>query len=83
MCRQSTDFHFQSIGAQLDSVREQAAVAKERRERFGDQGPNSPDDSLPSPSGVIPRQTCSSGTSESGMGPILDYSNLDSPLSGS
>ena len=65
-------------------MREQAAAAKERRERFGNQGPNSPDDSLPSPSGVIPRQTSSSGISESGMGPILDFSlNLDSPLSGS
>ena len=40
---------------------------------------NSPMDSLPSPSGSIPRQASSSGLSESGTGPLLDYSlNLDS-----
>jgi hypothetical protein len=79
VCRKSTDFHFQSIDAQLDTVREQAAAVKVKRQMFTGQKMNSPMDSLPSPSGSIPRQASSSGLSESGTGPLLDYSlNLDS-----
>ena len=52
---------------------------KVKRQMFTGQKMNSPMDSLPSPSGSIPRQASSSGLSESGTGPILDYSlNLDS-----
>ena len=43
ICRQSTDFHFADIDSQLEGVREQAALVREKREMFGGLDPDSVD----------------------------------------
>ena len=78
ICRQSTDFHFADIDSQLEGVREQATLVREKREMFGGLDPDSGDS--PSSNSATTLSRTLSGTA---MSDVTASGDAEASLQGS